>query len=291
MNSIENLNAVTPISSPGDPLERPLVSRYSIIHQIVVYPFVAFIILLMFMALGEWDVFIMFTVCFMLLLIPVWFVSAVVRVDGSGINMSRLFGIYRREIEWMEIESIKPGHMGVGVKLRTAEGRSMAISSQMSQYPAIVEILRTLRPDLFTLPRNSAGAMTFQKSFFGKYWLLFLSSAMTIVFFASIPTIVPAIFFGFVIYMMWSAALYAVHTVSLDGNRLSTRSLRARQELTSQQIKDIRMVTHYSRRGVATRLIQVELLDGTDFAMTGFPEGNEIMYGILKNWWSSYQNG
>lgn len=289
MNSIENLNAATPIPSIGNPLERPLVSRYSIIYQILVYPFVGFALMLMFQAFGDWDAFIFFTVCFLVFMIPVWFVSAVVRVDGSGISMSRLFGIYRREVEWNEIESVKPGRMGVGIKLRTADGRAMAISSQMSKYPAIIEILRMLRPELFALPGSSAGSRTFQKSFFRKSWLLFLSAAMTVVFLASIPTIVPAIIMGILIFFMWNAALSAVHTVTLEGNKLSTRSLRGQKEMTSQQIKDIRMATHYNRRGMATQVVQVDLWDGTDFALTGFPEGNEIMYGFLKSWWHSYQ--
>jgi hypothetical protein len=296
MNSIEEFNA-TPridlapacVSSIGDPLEKPLVSRYSIIHQIVVYPFVALALMFMFQSFGDWFAFGFFTLCFLLFMIPVWFVSAVVRVGSSGISMSRLFGMYRREIEWNEIESIKPGPMGVGIKLRTIEGRSMSVSSQMGRYAAMIEILRTMRSDLFALPGSSTESRTFQKSFFGKSWMLFLSSAMTVVFLASIPTIVPAIIIGILIFFMWNAALNAVHTVTLEGNRLSTRSLRTRQELTAQQIRDIRIATHYNHRGRATRLILVEVVNGTDFALTGFPEGNEIMYGFLKDWWSSYQ--
>jgi hypothetical protein len=293
MNSIENLNAAAPISTPTllvrDLLEKPLVSRYSIVHQILVYPFVAITLMSMFLVFGEWYAFTFLTICLLLFMIPVWFVSAVARVDGSGISLSRLFGMVRHEIEWAEIESVNPGPMGVGIKLRTAEGRAMAISSQMSKYPAMIEILRMFRPDLFELPGSSAGSRTFRKSFFRKSWMLFMSAAMTVVFLASIPTIVPAIIMGIVILLMWKAALSAVHTVTLEGNRIATRSLWSQREMTSQQIKDIRMATHYNLKGVATRLIQVELLDGTDVVLTGFPEGSEIMYAFLKSWWSSCQ--
>ena len=120
-------------------------------------------------------------------------------------------------------------------------------------------------------------------------WCVLFSLPFTVVFLVSIPTIVPAILMGILIFFMWHAALSEVHTITLEGTRLSTRSLRARKEMISQQIKDIRMATRYNRRGVATRLIQVELLDGTDFTLTGFPEGNEIMYGFLKSWWNSYR--
>ncbi|HEX5810127.1 MAG TPA: hypothetical protein VFY25_15770 [Anaerolineales bacterium] len=296
MNSIEEFNATkridlapARISSIGDPLEKPLVSRYSIIHQIVVYPFVGIALMFMFQSFGDWFAFGFFTICFLLFMIPVWFVSAVVRVDGAGMTMSRLFGIVRREIEWTEIESVKPGRMGVGIKVQTADARSMAISSQMSKYPVLIDILRISRPDLFALPGVSSASRTFRKTFFRKSWLLFLSVAMTVVFLASIPTIVPAIIMGIVILLMWNAALSAVHTVTLEENRLSTRSLWARREITSQQIKDIRMASYYNRKGVATRLTQIELLDGTNIVLSDFPEGNEIMYGFLKSWWSAYQ--
>ena len=293
MNSIEELNTATQISTPvpsiGNPLEVPLVSRYSIIHQILVYPFVGIALMFMFQSFGDWYAFIFFTLCFLLFTIPVWFISAVVRVDGAGMTMSRLLGIVRREIEWTEIESVKPGRMGVGIKVRTADGRSMAISSQMSKYPVLIDILQISRPDLFALPGGSSASRTFRKTFFRKSWLLFLSVAMTVVFLASIPTIVPAIIMGIVILLMWNAALSAVHTVTLEENRLSTRSLWARREITSQQIKDIRMASYYNRKGVATRLTQVELLDGNNIVLSDFPEGNEIMYGFLKSWWSSYQ--
>jgi hypothetical protein len=243
----------------------------------------------MFQAFGDWDAFIFFTLCFLLFMIPVWFVSAVARVDGTGITMARLFGIFRREIEWAEIESVKPGPMGVGIKLRTAEGRSMTISSQMSRYTALIDILRMSRPDLFELPGDSTVTRTFRKSFFRKSWMLFLSVAMTLVFLASIPTIFPAIIMGILILWMWKTALSAVHTVTLEGNRLSTQSLRTRKEMTSQQIKDIRMASYYNRRGVRTQLILVELLDGTNIPLSDFLEGNEIMYGFLKSWWQSCQ--
>lgn len=290
---------VVPIAPPAmkAPLEETLISRYSIIHQGLVYPVVGLSLLFVLQAFGDWVVFGCFAGGFLFLLIPVWFVSAVVTVTPSGISMSRLFGLYRREAAWSEIESVEPGPLGAGLDLKLAGGRWLAISSQMSRYAAIVEILRGSRPDLFSLPGISpdgtgtfSGSKTFRKGFFGKYGMAFFSFVFTVVFLASIPTIFFAIVLGIIIFLLWSAALNSVHTVTLDGDRLSARSFRARYELTAQQVRDIKIVTQYNRRGVATNMVQIDRLDGDEIVLSKFPEGTEILYGFLRSWWMADQN-
>jgi len=113
-----------------------------------------------------------------------------------------------------------------------------------------------------------------------------------VVFLATLSTvqILPTLVLGIVIYFFWRTAFYAIHTIKLEGNKLSAIALRRQRDVAAREIKDIRMVTQRNRRGVATQLIQVDLLDNTYFSFTGFPEGNEKMYGFLRSWWSAYQN-
>ena len=290
----------SPVPAISDPLEKPLTSRYSIVHLLVAYPLVAITLVLMYKSLGDWPVFACFGLFFLIFMIPVWFASAVVRVSNSGISMSRLFGIYRREMEWSELSSMQPGPGGVGMKLRSTDGRSLNISSQMSHYPAIVETVRRFRPDLFPSPELvsfdeagfSRGSKTFQKTGLGANGHLILAGAVTVMFVVTLSTaqILPTILLGIVIYSFWRAALYSVHTIKLEGNQLSAIALRRQRDVAAREIKDIRMVTQRNRRGVATQLIQVDLLDNSNFSFTGFPEGNESMYGFLRSWWSAYQS-
>lgn len=289
-----------PVTAISDPLEKPLVSRYSIIHRIIAYPLVAIALVLMYQSLGDWPVFTCFGLFFLIFMIPVWFASAVVRVSNSGINMSRLFGIYRQEMEWSELSSMRPGPGGVGMRLGAADGRSISISSQMSHYPAIVEAVRRFCPDLFPAPELtsfdeagfSAGSKKFQKTRWGTNWPLIFAGTVTVVFVATLSTfqLLPTILLGIVIYFSWQTAFYAIHTVKLEGNKLSAIALRRQRDVSAREIQDIRMVTQRNRRGVATQLIQVDLLDNTYFSFTGFPEGNERMYGFLRSWWNTYQN-
>lgn len=286
-NLIPKMSAPASTPSLSDQLAKPLVSRYSIIHQILIYPFVLFSILLMFQALGEWDVFIVFAGFFLLLLIPVWFVSAVVEVSNSGIKLRRLLGMYCREFEWKEINRIEPAIMGVGMKLTTVEGISVTISSQMHGYSTIVEILRRMRPDLF----DTAGVKIFRKGFFAKYGLFFFLIAATPLALGAVlaPPFLPGIVLAVLIFFFWRSALHAVHLAKVEENRLSIQSFRKNQELTGQQIKNISMMSLRNRRGVAKHFICIELHEGDEYRLSGFPEGNEIMYGFLRNWWDAYQ--
>ena len=273
--------------SSNDQLEKPLVSRYSIIHQILIYPLILFSILFMFQALGDWDAFIFFTGFFLLLLIPVWFVSAVVEVSNSGIKLTRLFGMYCREVAWTEINRIEPAIMGVGMKLTTIEGISVTISSQMYGYSTIVEILRRMRPDLF----DTAGVKIFRKGLFAKYGLFFFLIPATPLALGAVlaPPFLPGIVLAVLIFFFWRSALHTVHLAKVEENRLSTQSFRKNQELTGQQIKNISMMSLRNRRGVAKNFICIELHEGDEYRLSGFPEGNEIMYGFLRNWWDAHQ--
>jgi hypothetical protein len=270
-------------------LEKPLVSRYSIIHQILVYPAVAIFLLPVILGIPTMEAKVIpgFIIFFLLLMIPVWFVSAVAEVSNDGIKLSRMFGLYRREIEWKDIQSVKPNLMGVGMKLTPAEGRSIPLSSQLHGYARIVEILQGMRPDLFSMD----GSKTFKKGFWGKYGWFFILIPVTIMTPGAliVPPFIPGIILVVIVFIFWKSILYAPHTITVSGDRLSAKSFRTRLELTAQQIRDIHIVTVRNRRGVARNMIQIDSIEGVELSFSGFPDGNEIMYGFLRNWWTQYR--
>src|SRR5688572_15875070 len=160
--------------SLNDPLEEPVVFRYSIIHQILVFGLMAFTVAIGLKALqsGGGEVLFVISAFFLFLIIRLWFVSVVAQISSSGIKISRLFGIARWEIPWGEIEKIESNAVGQGIKLITRERKLVEVPSQLHGYPAIVEILRQMRPDLFSIAGSAApgdalamtGTKTFQKS-------------------------------------------------------------------------------------------------------------------------------
>ena len=280
------------VSTPSSntQLEKPLVSRYSIVHQIVVYPVLAFFLLPMILAIPSMDANAIpgFMIFFLMLVIPVWFISAVAEVSSSGISLSRLFGIYRREIEWKDIRTVKPNLMGVGIKLTTEAGTAIRLSSQLHGYARIVEILQERRPDLFSVD----GSRTFKKGFWGKYGWFFIVIPLTLLTPGAIiaPPFLPGIIIAVITYIFWKSILHSPHTIKLEDNRFFAQSFRDKVDLTAQQIKDIRVITVRNRRGVAKSLVQITFNEKEEFTFTGFPEGIEIMYGILQNWWNQYRS-
>ena len=130
--------------------EKPLILRYSLIHQILVYLFIVLTVLIS-LRIRQPEVFAVFGVFLLFLLIPLWFVSVVVEITDTGLKVSHLFGAAHWEIPWTEIKAFKRDALGKGIKIITHKGKITGISSQIIGYSAVVEILRQMQPDLFDL--------------------------------------------------------------------------------------------------------------------------------------------
>lgn len=293
-----------PVTSPI--AEKPLRLRYSIIHQFLVYVLFAFTTFLTWNSIQKPEVLAVFAAFLLFLLIPVWFVSVVIEIGDSELNISRLFGVVRSEIPWNEIEEFRSSPMGQGIKIITREGKVAEISAQIMGYSSVIEILRQKRPDLFKIINNFRPEMgfpdeaavplvranTFQKTTLAKYGplfalilglLIFLGSAITLQCLVIIPM-------GLFVFLLGRVALYTPYLIRIEENKFFIESFRTKFELAPQQIKDIRMNSTYNYKyGWARQHIQVSLVDGSSFRLSGFTEGNEILYGFLKNWWNAYQ--
>ena len=123
-----------------------LVLRYSLVHQILVYLFVAGTVFASLSALRDAVV---LTAIAVFLLIPLWFVSAVIEIRDTGLNVSRLFGLVHSEIAWNDIRECRPTIMGRGIRIISCEWKTLEVSAQVLGYPFILDILCQMRPDLF----------------------------------------------------------------------------------------------------------------------------------------------
>ena len=145
------LSAAVILTDPAtNPIpEKPLRLRYSIIHQVLVYALIAFGAFLMLSSLRKPEVLAIVAAFLVFLLIPLWFVSVVIEIGDTELNISRLFGVARTEILWKEIQEFKPHALGQGIQIITRDGRVAEISAQIMGYSSLIEILRQMRPDLF----------------------------------------------------------------------------------------------------------------------------------------------
>jgi hypothetical protein len=110
---------------------------------------IAFTGFLMLSSIQKPDVLVVAAAFLVFLLIPLWFVSVVVEISDTELSVSRLFGVVRTKISWMEIKEFKPHVLGQGIQIITRDGRVANISAQIMGYSSLIEILRQMRPDLF----------------------------------------------------------------------------------------------------------------------------------------------
>ena len=241
-----------------------------------------------------------------------------VTVSESGIRTTNLFS--KAEIRWNEIASMQSNVWRKRLELTPNQGDALKISTQIDEYPMLVEILRQKRPDLFNAVSSSsapksvpvpgfdsspsmyvnnsspsafAGIKTFNKNFFGQYGILLLmlplciTSPLLIYFngdwFAGIGIGLVGLFF-----MMMS--LFSVNQIRLESNKLTAEAFFYQREFTAKQIREISMKTVRSRRGIATNFVNIQPMEGNAISMAGFPEGEEIIYGTLMDWWNTHRN-
>lgn len=136
--------------SPVDFPEPPLILRYSLIHQFLVYFSMALTAIAGLSLTRDPEVLALMVGFLVSLLVPLWFVSVVIEIDSAGLNVCRLFGLVRTEIPWSEVAECKPNAFGQGVKLLTHR-EVVDVSAQVYGYAFILDILRQRRPDLFPI--------------------------------------------------------------------------------------------------------------------------------------------
>jgi hypothetical protein len=141
--------------SASDLPERTLILRYSIVHQILVYLFLACTGLASLSIVRDVRILAVVGAC---LIIPFWFLSAVIEINDSGLSVFRLFGMVHSEIRWNEIRQYKQTALRQGIKIMTHRGKSVKVSAQIQGYPFILDILQQMRPDLFLIAEESEPA-------------------------------------------------------------------------------------------------------------------------------------
>jgi hypothetical protein len=125
----------------------PLILRYSFVHQILVYLFILCTVIASISTVRQP---LMLAALAAFLLIPLWFISAVIEISDAGLRVFRLFGIVRSRMMWREIKEWRPTFLGHGIRILSGTGKALEVSSQIHGYPFILDILRQMRPDLFT---------------------------------------------------------------------------------------------------------------------------------------------
>jgi hypothetical protein len=132
--------------SASDFSEPPLLLRYSIVLQLLIYGCIAGLAVFSLIFARETGG---FALCATLMMIPLWFISVAVEISSTGLSVSRLFGLVHTEIPWSDIREFRSIALGQGIKIITHAGKAVNISIHIQGYPFLVDILYQRRPDLF----------------------------------------------------------------------------------------------------------------------------------------------
>ena len=295
--------------------EKPQVFRYPIYILVATYLIVFVFGCFSVLAIQETTAFLVSCGLFLVTLLSVWIVSAKVEVSESGIVTSRLFGLNKAQVNWAEIASVNSKAMGQVLELATKKGASVKITSQVSGYSTIVRLLRERRPDLFNLTSSNvyagssmhvaegnrdagpstasfSGGKTFTKGMwrtFGSYIIVvpfFLISVWTI-FTDERYTVGASIAAAFCLFLIVSP-FFEITELKVEGSKITLTSMFDEKEIAASQVSEVRMKT--VRRRSAVYHFPVLITDKRkEYALQGFPVGDEILYGFLLNWWNAYR--
>jgi hypothetical protein len=204
------------------------------------------------------------------------------------------------------------------LELTSNTGEHVNVSTQLKGYGVIIELLRQKRPDLFgaggsapiqqsVFTASVAGSpsigssqpissepKTFQRNIFRIYGILFILVPFLFLFVWFAITN-PETRTTFLIVAVASSLLmlipfFQVNMIKVEPNKLTIETFFEQKEFSARQIKEIKMQAVTGRYGRVTNFVHIVPIEGKKYPLGGFPEGEEIIYGYLMNWWNTYQN-
>lgn len=290
-------------------IEKPLVFKYPLLWRILMYFFVAFFGCGALLVASQN---IVNSLPFLAMALLMGFIAMVfspkVEVSEAGLRASAIFS--DAEIRWEDIAGMKSVPMTRRLELSGKDGKVVKVSTQVSGYPRIVEIIRQRRPDLFGGSSSEAqnnpfavrygnpGSVStetkiFKKSFLAQYAMSFLLIPVCVML-ASSLLIEPqyrlwAFLFGGFCALIMVMPFFQPNVIKVEPDKLTIETFLEQKEFSAGQIKEIKMQTVRSRRGTATHFVNIIPVTGRSYSVQGFSDGDEIIYGTLINWWESYR--
>jgi hypothetical protein len=313
----ESVPAPKPAAKPR--VEKPQVFQYSLITRIVTYFFFVLFGCMTLIAFQSLTAALIPCGLALMMLPVIWIISAKVELNEKGIRTSQMYGLMSNQASWESIARIKSSSMQQNLQLQTRKGNKLKISSQVHGYPVIVETLRQKRPDLFgaavaksnavsagneaspsmgsnstSVAPSSRGTRTFTKEFFKQYgtlfifiplWVYLTSAAIT----SSENRTWTLITIG-ICGIMILIPFFQVNSVKVEADHLIIETIFEKKVLQAKEISEIKMQSVRGRYGRVTNFVNITLVKGMNYPLQGFTDGDEIIYGILSNWWNAHRN-
>lgn len=169
-----------------------------------------------------------------------------------------------------------------------------APASLIALQPSPEQVTEGLQPTTRLDSLDFTESKTFRKSFFKQYGLLFALIPMCLLLFSLGlgATDTRAIFLvsAGLCALLMLIPFFQVSAIKLEPNSLTLENFFEEKEFSAHEIKEIKMQAVRGRYGRITNIVNITPWKGKNYPLGGFPEGQEMLYGFLMNWWDTYRN-
>jgi len=86
------------------------------------------------------------------------------------------------------------------------------------------------------------------------------------------------------------ATFLQTNSVKVTGNKLTVGTLFTEKSFSAKEIREIRMQAVRRRYGSVVNYVKIATVNGKNYSVQGFMDGEEVIYGSLTNWWETYRN-
>lgn len=193
-----------------------------------------------------------------------------------------------KSLPWSDIHQVSAGS---GLKLKNMDGDvTVSISSQLSGFEEIVDLVGEKRPDLFSaqefsevgsglrffLPLGLVAVMAGG----GLVVLVYLSRDFT-----DVPAafLMPMIILAVLTLFILGTALSTPRSITMDGRTLTIKYLWREKALTADEIKSVALKFQSTRNG-RVYYPALNLNNGKTVRISGLRVGAAVMYLVLKQW-------
>ena len=140
----------------------------------------------------------------------------------------------------------------------------------------------------------SASTRTFKKGYIKQYGMLFVLVPFAFLLLwlaiASTQARTASLISAVVCVLLCIIPFVQVGSITVEANWLKIETFLEEKVVSASQIKEIKMRSVRGRYGRVTNFVNIVLVEGKNYPLNGFVDGDEFIYGFLTNWWEANRN-
>jgi hypothetical protein len=213
-----------------------------------------------------------------------------VEINDKGIRFTGF--MKNKTINWENITNVKGGFGGI-LLIDQNSNFFYKIHMLITGYPDVIRILRLKRPDLWSPKENQL----FKKHVTPTLLSILVGSPFLLIGLSNMSRGGKDYFWGGVITLGWGILFVAIGlgqlgSIELNNGFLVIRNNIEHRRLAANQIRqiDLQRIASIHVHGAAIhQFIVIVPVKGKAFRLSGFKDGDEVVYNFLFRWWEKYR--